>query len=66
MGSNLRTISFTSGHTHRADLWEYLLPQAFRARKGFRTIEKKARGPYLYPDELTNQQRASYIQITAK
>ena len=26
--------------------------------KRFQDFRKKARGPYLYPDELTNQQRA--------
>ena len=41
MGFNLKTIPFTSGDTHRVDVWEYLLPQALQARKGFRTLKKK-------------------------
>ena len=32
--------------------------------KTFQDFRKKARGPYLYPDELTNQHRASYMQKT--
>ena len=34
--------------------------------KRFQDFRKKARGPYLYPDELTNQQRAEICNKEAK